>query len=328
MVDQETVKTNRRGELVAILITTLVMLGIYAVMSSRFVQDTLKGWGFAESTVVGEIRADLELTETGERIFLATQPAVEQAEAFNEHCDSHRQEVSLLGCYTNDRIYIYEIQKELLEDSNKVTAAHELLHAVWMRMGWSERKAVEALLRQVQDERPEWVEEELSLYGENERMEELYARVGTKLRDLPEELEEHYRKYFANRAKIVAFYENYQAPFNRLKEANEGLRVEVMELSRRIGTEKAKYEVDLAALEGVVERFNECAETEGCFRSQEEFTEKRENIERERERLDAWREEINAEVDRNNELIAEYDENQRILGELNDALNSNVEKIE
>lgn len=317
---------NRGRDVVLVLVTTLVLTGAYAFWQSRFFQDFWKATQYSEPVRVSTIREELELTDKGERIFLATQPSIEEAESFNEHCNSHEVEVSLLGCYTGDQMYIYEVQLEELKDSNKVTAAHELLHAVWARMSKSERMEVEHWLRYIKRSQPEWTKEELKLYDEDAQMEELYARVGTKLRDLPEELEKHYSKYFQNRAKIVDFYESYQAPFQELQEKNKALYEKVLRLSQEIDEGKAEYDARMAVLEQEIAEFNKCADTEGCFRSAIEFAGRRAELTRESESLENMRLELNAKIDENNRAVTEYQENQRALGELSDAMNSNVKE--
>ncbi len=318
---------SRNRELVAVFATTAVMLGIYAVVQSRPVQDWWRAARYAEPERVAEIRKDLELTDKGERIFLATQPAVEEAESFNEHCNSHRKDVSLLGCYTNDKMYIYQVDHEELKDSNKVTAAHELLHAVWARMNDVEREETEKWLRIIQRQDLDWVEEELSLYNEEERLEELYTRVGTKLREIPDELEEHYREYFTDRMRIVEFYEAYQAPFEKLKKTNEELKAKIDKLGTEIEQNRAEYNQRLENLQVGVQEFNACAETEGCFASLEEFNKRKASLRQEESELNVWREKVNQQIDENNNLVHEYNTNQLALGELNNALNSNMEMI-
>lgn len=134
----------------------MLCLAVYAVLQSSWLLDTLKGIGYEPDATVAAIEADLELTDTGRRIFAATRPTVEGSEEFNEHCDSHDAEVSLLGCYADGRIYIYEIALAQLAPANKVTAAHELLHAAWERMGASERRQVSEWLQQLYAEQREW----------------------------------------------------------------------------------------------------------------------------------------------------------------------------
>lgn len=317
---------SKTRELVAILVTSAAMLGIYALIQSTWVQDWWKGLSYDESSAVSAIREDLELTDTAKHIFLATQPALESAEDFNEHCDSHRADISLLGCYTGDKMYIYAVDLPELKDSNKVTAAHELLHAAWARMGKAERTEVERLLREFQAAHPDWSEAELNLYTENQKLEELYTRIATKLREIPAELEAHYRRYFQDRQKIVEFYESYQTPFNELLEENKTLQAKVAKLNQELEVERASYFERLEKLEAEIENFNQCADTEGCFRSTWEFQEQRNRLETERNILNTIRAELNQKIDENNAAVAKYEENLKKLGKLNAALNSNVEE--
>ncbi len=319
---------SRSREVVAILAVTAFLLVVYALWQSRFMQDLWRGWRYEETEKVGEIKTELELTEKGERIFLATWPAVEEAEQFNEHCNSHKTEISLLGCYTGGNMYIYNVKLDSLKDSNKVTAAHELLHAAWERMGTGERERVEKMLDEVKRENEEWVEAELDLYEDGEKTEELYTRVGTKLRDLPEELEKHYGEYFRNRVKIVEFYENYQAPFDELKVRNEELKTEVERLGKEIEREREEYNQGMERLKQEVEEFNRCAEREGCFQSDAQFRERRVELENREKELEAFRIALNEKIERNNQAVEEYQENARSLGELSNAMNSNVTKVE
>lgn len=323
-VEEVSQKRSRWQEAMAIAVMTAVMLGIYNFLTSTFVQDLWRGWWYDEPATVQDLRADLELTGDGKRIFLATQPAVEKAESFNEHCGEHQDEVSLLGCYNGGKIYVYDVTLASLKDSNKVTVAHELLHAVWARMDKNERARVSELLEEVKRENLEWVEQEVNLYREEEKTEELYVRVGTKLSEIPPELEKHYGKYFENRAKIVEFYENYQAPFKELQKRNEDLHSEILRLGEEIEIERMTYEVQSETLTTQIERFNLCAGTAGCFVSDAAFERERAKLEQERKDLNDYREKLNQKIEENNNLVKEYEKNCRDLGELNDALNSNM----
>lgn len=328
MDKEPTQKSNRLKEGIAIVLMTVVLVVVYGFLQSDFAQDSWKAWWYKEPANVSALRQNLELTGTGERIFLATQPAIEEAEAFNEHCGEHRDDVSLLGCYNDGKIYVYDVKLDSLRDSNKVTAAHELLHAVWSRLSRREKEQLEGWLEDFKRERSEWVEGEVSLYGEQERLEELYVRIGTKLRDIPDELEKHYQEYFLNRLKIVEYYENYQAPFRELREKNETIRAKVATLGAEIEQERADYEKRSTALTQRIEEFNLCAGTAGCFATDGEFTRQRLELETERLALAELRTKLNKKIDENNQLVMEYEENRKNLGELNDAMNSNIDKIE
>lgn len=306
----------------------ILCLAIYAILQLPWLMDTLKGWGYEPDANVAAIETDLELTAAGRRIFAATRPTVEGSQEFNEHCDSHDAEISLLGCYTDGRIYIYEIKLAQLAPANKVTAAHELLHAVWERMSERERRQVSEWLDQVYDEQREWFEDELEVYNDEDRREEIYARAGTKLVDLPEELEKHYAEYFQNRAAIVQFYQDYEAPFLALQSEMEELAEQIRVVNEEIEAERETYLQDLEWLDKRIDQFNACAETAGCFDNQAEFTRQRQALLAEQAHLENVRTELNKKIAQNNQRIQDYRERQVELGELNDAMNSNIELME
>ena len=306
----------------------VLCLATYAVLQSSWLMDTFNGWGYEKSEMVVAIVSDLQLTAAGRRIFAATRPTVEGSKEFNEHCDSHDAEISLLGCYIDGRIYIYEIELAQLAPVNKVTAAHELLHAVWERMGESERRQVSGWLDQVYNERREWFEGELEVYDAEDRREEIYARAGTKLADLPDELENHYAKYFQNRAVIVQFYQDYEAPFLALQLEMEELFDQIQAVSEEVELGRETYLRDLEKLDAKIDQFNACAETAGCFVSQAEFIRQRQALLAEREHLEAVRAELNGKIAQNNQRIQDYRERQLQRGELNNAMNSNIELVE
>lgn len=296
------------------------------VMRQPIVWDFWMGLGYEPSLQAGEIRDDLDLTDKGKRIFAATRPEVEESENFNEHCDSHDTDISLLGCYTEGRIYVYDITVNEIEAAKKVTMAHELLHAVWERMSEWERGDVEGMLEEVYTLNRAWFEEELAAYPEDEWMEEVYTRAGTKLEELPEELEAHYAKIFKDRKKIVGFYQEYEAPFVRLREEIEELEEKIEEARREIEWEKVVYVEGVSELDVKIDRFNACAEEAGCFSSQAEFTRQRNALVAEKERLETMRTELNEKIAENNQRIVDYRDKQTALGKLGDAMNSNIEK--
>lgn len=326
------VSSARRGwnwhEFGVAAVLTVAILGVYFLGQQWAVQDWWKGLWFRPTEGVATIRDDLELTKSGQRILMATQPVLEGSEGFNTHCENMKTEVSLLGCYTEGKIYVYEVTMAELVDSNKVTMAHELLHAAWARMSERERAEVTEMLRRVQEENAEWFEEELSAYAEEERLEEVYTRAGTKLRELPEELEEHYGKVFQNRQKIVGYYENYQAPFRRLQDENESLKTQIFKVKDEIEREKADYLAQAEGLDAEVAEFNACANTTGCFRSEGEFQARRGELEARRQALGQTREALNAKIEENNARVEVYQRNQRELGELGEAMNSRVESVQ
>lgn len=318
----------KKNDLLTVSLLLLIMMLGWTALRSQPVQDFWQSLGYEPAAEVAKIRDELELTSEGERIFRATRPVLEGSEAFNEHCDSHNLEVALLGCYTDGKIYVYEITNSELADANKVTLAHELLHAAWARMSKREQSEIIELINQVDvANTSEWEEEELGAYDEKDASvltEEKYTRIGTKIKDLPEELEQHYAKYFQNRAKIVEFYENYQAPFTKLKTETEQLGKEIVAERSAISADRESYEASLESLNQAIRKFNTCADTIGCFTSDEVFQSEKSALSARQSSLDAERTTLNDRIDQANAKLVKYQQNLRMLGELNDAMNSNA----
>ncbi len=317
----------RKNSGIGWLVAAVVLLAGYALAQTDFAQDTWRGWQYTEPAEISEVREEMELTDRAERIFLATAPALETAEDFNAHCQNQREDVSLLGCYVDGKMYIYDVQSTELADVKKVTAAHELLHAAWARMNWWERDDLTQKLQKYEQEHQDWVESELEYYNDEEKMEELYTRVATKVRELPEDLEEHYRKYFTNRLKIVEFYESYQAPFEDLRAKCADLREKTDKLNMEIIAEREKYEADYGNLKEKVDSFNNCAATAGCFTSETEFLQKRKLLEDEGMNLQKARESLNQKIDEYNNMVMEYESYRAELGGLSDSMNSKINKV-
>lgn len=319
---------NRERRSLSWVVVIVLVIVVGWAIQEPVVQDFWKGLGYRPDEKVSQMEEDLELTGTGRRIFAATQPVIEGSTEFNEHCQSHNVDVTLLGCYTEGRIYVYEVTVEELKSSNMVTTAHELLHAVWERMSAWEKTEVEGWLDTVYQERKEWFDEELETYANEDRTEEIYTRAATKLKDLPEGLEKHYAKFFQNRGKIVEAYVAYETPFEELQKELEQLMAEIVRVKTEVERERQEYLNGVDNLDAKISQFNSCANTAGCFTSESEFERRRNALLSERNALEAARESLNQKITENNQRIEQYRERQKALGRLNDAMNSNIELIE
>lgn len=306
----------------------IFVASLFWMFCGSAVEDFWLGLTYEPTSEETSLREELELTNHGERILKATKLQLEDSTDFNQHCLNDNREVSLLGCYTDGSIYVYKITDDQLAAANKVTAAHELLHAAWERMNFWERTWVEELLDQVYDDNQAWFDEELTYYDEEDRLEEIYTRAGTKLADLPEELERHYAKYFKNRAKIVQFYQDYEAPFLALQLEMEELAEQIERIGTEIEAERETYYGEVEKLNREIMSFNDCAGVAGCFRSESEFNRRRNVILQQQEQIEASRERLNQKITENNQRIMTFRERQAELGNLNDAMNSKIELME
>lgn len=323
-------KPRKKSEKIISAISIIIILacGVNFLLQQDFVKDRLTAWSFNPSAEISAITEKLNLTDAGKLIFNASTPALESREDFNKHCDSHEEEVSVLGCYTDRKIYLYDIKTDELSGVVESTAAHELLHAVWERLSSSEQDEIKIKLDQVFADHHDLLAEDLESYDESEWTDELYVRIATQIADLPDELEEHYAKYFNDQDAVVAYYDSYITPFRELEEEMRTLEKELGELGAKIDQQTAEYESRANSLSAAVDEFNNCADTINCFSSIQAFTARRNELLAEQAALDALYEELNANIETYNQKVEKYNSSLLRTKELENIINSNVDPDE
>ena len=310
----------------------MVIIGVAALLlflNREWIHDYLRGREYQPTSEMQRIREDLALTERGEFLFNAAQPELNDRDEFNAHCrDGANTEIAVLGCYTNSNIYIYNIEEDELEGIRELTAAHELLHAVYARMDEKEKEGFRSILDQVYDENEDILKRDLDTYDAAERFEEMYVRVGTEVADLPAELERHYSEIFKDQDKIVRFYNQYIKVFRKIESDMEALKQEMAELEAGIEAKTAEYHQGLNEVNAKIDEFNNCADTEGCFESEAVFEARRAYLIQEQQALEDLYNEINSLVDQYNLKVNEYNENVLHNDKLNQIVNSSEEPEE
>jgi DNA repair exonuclease SbcCD ATPase subunit len=178
---------------------------------------------------------ELNLTDRGKFLYTASQPKVLSSDQFNAACKSVAHEHSIvLGCYTMQKIYIYDVKDERLSGVKQVTAAHELLHAVYERMSPGEKttlnKQLIAVAESINDDRFKETLDEYRRTEPGQLENEIHSILGTEIAVLPSALEQHYAQYFNKRSDVVAYAKQYEAAFTELD------------------TQIKQYDLDLASL--------------------------------------------------------------------------------
>ncbi len=184
------------------------------------------------------------MTEKGRNIFYLNDPKIEDKSSFKKDC-SHQEFTIVLGCYNPRKgIFIQKITDSRLEGVVEVTAAHEMLHAVYDRLGLTERQEIDRQLNSVfQTVSNERIKERMDKYRKKDPLvvdNELHSILGTEVRKLNPFLEEYYRKYFKNRSAIVDLSENYESVFTKLRDRAKYLDVKLNERQSYIDDLKAK----------------------------------------------------------------------------------------
>lgn len=310
--------------LVIFAISSAILMAFVAFFALNFVaiKDIFIGLSYHPSDAMSEIRESLELTPKGSRIFNATLPELKEKEEFNQICRDEESENAILGCYRGDRVYVYNIVDEELPGIREVTAAHELLHAVYHRMSVDEKREIRDSLLAVYQKNQDVLGEEIDIYTDDKKEEELYVRVGTEIKDLPDELERHFAGIFKNQDKIAGFYQGYITIFREIEQKLSELLNLAQELDANIASKTAQYEVDVASLNAEIAEFNTCAKTPDCFKSTKTFDTRRSELLSKSEGLAALYEEISGMVTEYNNLVTEYNENLLHGQALNMTINS------
>lgn len=240
------------------LLTTVALLGfiIFAVLNLQAMKDRYVVQTSSLQPAAAHLESDLDLTKTGSFLFAASQPEVQTATQFNESCGSVAREQSIvLGCYAAQRIYIYKVDDSRLKGVEQVTAAHELLHGVYDRMSEGERQRIDKLLedqaKNIDDIRLKTTIAEYQKTEPTQVVNELHSIFGTEVSVLSPKLEEHYRKYFLNRQKIVDYANQYEQTFTNINQKIDdydtkltALKNQKDEIEDALKTKQHKIEAD------------------------------------------------------------------------------------
>ena len=323
------VKQHKHFHLAIFIISTLFLAGAVAAITFNFetIKDFIVGLNYRPSSEMAKIRDSLNLTAKGARIFNAAMPELMERTEFNNLCRESESETAILGCYREDRVYIYNIVDEELKGIRELTSAHELLHAVYHRLSPEEKTKYTEILNQVYEENKATLGEEIDLYDDAQKQEELYVREGTEIKNLPEILENHYREIFENQDQIVDYYENYITVFRELERTLKNLMVRIEVLEAQISVKTKEYESGAETLNKDINEFNECAKTPNCFTSTWTFNTKRNDLIARQSALGQVYEEINSLITEYNNNVAKYNENIIHGQALNMTINSST-KIE
>ena len=303
----------------------VIVLAVAAtvLLNQQWITDFVRGMGYQPSGQMGRIMDSLDLTGRGEFLFKASRPELSSQDEFNAICRTAMdEEMAVLGCYTNDNIYVYNIESAELDGIRELTTAHELLHAVWARMNEGDRSALGSALSQALEKNRNILGEELDVYDAGQKQEELFVRAGTEVADLPAELEKVYGEVFNDQDKVVGFYNKYIEVFRAMEKEMDELAEQMKGIQAQIDSLSSDYENRVNALSGEIDVFNACAETAGCFASEGEFYSRRSVLVAEQTALEGMYNQINGLVDQYNGLVEKYNADVTRTEKLNRVMNS------
>ncbi len=290
---------------------------VWLMFNYQSVVDSVVVSRFEPNTQVNQLTKEIDFTDHGQFLFFAGQPELSEREEFNQHCEKRAEQTVVLGCYISpQRIYIYNVTDPRLAGVRQVTAAHEMLHVAYDRLGYVEKKQIDQMLEAavpaVQQAEPE-LAERLKVYEKTEpgeRTNELHSILGTEAVTLPDDLEQYYKRYFNNRAIITALAANYDKVFDDVKQQQDQLIDELETLAEQINQLTAQYNEDAKQLSEDIDAFNQKANREGSFASESEFDTERSALISRSDELEVLRKTVNTKAE-------QYEQKRQALNAIN-----------
>lgn len=310
----------------------LIVLVVMAVSYKQEVRDFLSAQGFDPSPRATEVLTELQLTPRGERVFLASRPTVDGSQHFNKQCAgvNHSEGGHVLGCYSQDRIRLFDVTDERIADIVEVTGAHELLHAAYARIGEADRKVLAHELQATFDElsaQDPALAERMSVYDHlspDAYINELHSVLGSEVRSLPDTLEQHYATYFEDRGSVIDRFDQFHAVFAGIQEQSEAIDAEMTALKESIELRSVEYDHLVNSFNADAAEFKARNDRFEFSKKADEFESIRASLAQRRDALDASLAGIQADIDHYNQLRSQLQELGQVSSELDEYLNSSL----
>jgi len=327
-------QNNKITHLLISLLVSLIMVtaACFIYLNRRLVIDQINVWMYEPSSEIVSLATQSGMNDYGRFLFLASQPLLAESSGevstFNSVCSNVEQTVSILGCYNDYKIYLYNVTDNKLDGVRETTAAHETLHAAYLRLSGSEEAIVDKLLEAEAEKLGSNASftERMAYYKKNEPGQfdnELHSVIGTEVADISPKLEAYYKKYFSDRQKVVTLNAKYVSVFQELTNKAKSLIAQLKTLSEEITNESSQYNSDVVALNNAIMMFNNNANS-GNFRSQAEFNARRSSLVSQAAALNQSRVDINDKISNYSSLLEEYNSIASESKKLSNSLNSNL----
>ncbi|MBP6880113.1 hypothetical protein KBC31_00605 [Candidatus Saccharibacteria bacterium] len=188
------------------LLVFVILIGAIAIPNAPEIGDFFALKSYQPSREVEQIASDAGMGEKGRRLFYRFDPIFTDQATISSFCGRAKEP---LGCAEGRRIYILASNNEEYYQQSVVTAAHEMLHVVYSRLSEKEKTQIDELIQNKIDTFGPDIVEEIDAYNkESDEVirDESHSIVGSEVKTLPKDLENHYKTYFSNRQKSVESY--------------------------------------------------------------------------------------------------------------------------
>lgn len=312
-----------------VLAVSVVASGVYLIQHPQPVLDQVTVWQYEPTPAITGHVERLGLTDHGKFLYYASKPEISSSAAFAQACPAHEGEdgFGILGCYlpADKTIFLYDVTDERLDGTEEITAAHEMLHAAWDRLGDDERARLTTLLEAEAEKHVDDAAfaERMAIYARiepGERVNELHSIIATEVADISPELEEYYAQYFTDRSIVTSLHASANAVFVQLKQRSEELVAAMNALRVEIETDYARYTTGYAQLNADADEFSARNER-GGFSSPQEFNDERAALMRRQSELDTLYDTISTRSDQFDTMKVELEGLNAVSADLQRGLN-------
>ena len=325
--------SGRIGKAISFVFSLLFLAAaIWAVFNRQLIVDQITFWQFQPSSIISQSASDSGMNENGKFFYYASRPELNDRNSFNQNCTTRETQAIVLGCYVDNRIYLFDVTDDRISGIRTVVAAHEMLHAVYQRLGNTERdqlnKMLEDQLAKTTDKNILDIVKVYDRIEPGERLNELHSLFATETRNLSPELENYYEKYFSDRGKVVEIYQKYSQVFSDLETKAATLQDELKAKKTNIDSLTADYESQQKTLVSDIDSFNERAKTTGGFGTESEFELARETLINRQNSLKNIADQINGLIDEYNSGVNALNALGIEISKLNENLSSTGQTVE
>lgn len=322
-------KSSDPGFIITFLLSlALIGISLLLVANRQYIIDQITVWEYQPTSEIANLAERAGLNDHGKFLFYASQPKLDGTQDLNTECERTETVTSILGCYNDNRIYIYDVTDTRLDGIREVTAAHETMHAVYYRLSDDEKdkinQLIEAEYSQLKADKD--FAELMAFYDRTEpgqRDNELFSIIATQVAEIDAQLESYYSRFFYNRQAVVALYDKYSSVFNELEDKADALATQINALASSISERSAQYNADVSELNSDISLFDARAAS-GDFASQAQFYAERAVLVSRVSELNALRESVSDDIAKYYSLLAEYNSIASESIKLNNSIDSTL----
>jgi hypothetical protein len=196
-------KFSQRGSVILDGLFLVAVAGIVILVAAHrlAIADWVYFRSYQSSPTISQIASDAGFNDYGRKLFYREDPTLVERDVVDSQCGTHD-----LGCITErGHVFILINNNTGAEyDRVVVTAAHEMLHLAYRRLG-KERQGVDQQLLAAQTTlaNPELNQRMAEYNDPAERVDELHSILGSEYGDLPPGLESYYSRYFSDRSQTT-----------------------------------------------------------------------------------------------------------------------------